>query len=142
MTDVDSDNFLVKQNGQLLVTPLLLALILVEISDIVFAIDSIPAIFAITDDPFIVFTSNIFAILGMRALYSLVADLLGRLRFLHIGLAFVLAFVGGKMLLAPIFKVPVMVSLAVIIGLIAGSALISMLVPDRSRRAVRDKVSS
>jgi tellurite resistance protein TerC len=126
-THTDQRGFLVRLDGRWLATPLLLALILVEISDIVFALDSIPAIFAITSDQFIVFTSNIFAILGMRALYSLLADFLVRLKYLHVGLAVVLVFVGAKMLLAPIIKIPVIASLAVVIGVIGGSALLSLL---------------
>lgn len=124
---VDSDDFVVRQNGRLLATPLLLSLMLVEISDLVFAIDSIPAIFAITPDPFIVFTSNIFAVLGLRAMYSLVADFLVRFRFLHVGLALVLVFVGAKMLLASVFKISAVASLAAVVALMAGSAMVSVL---------------
>jgi tellurite resistance protein TerC len=131
----DSDDFLVRQNGRLLATPLLLSLILVEISDLVFAIDSIPAIFAITPDPFIVFTSNIFAVLGLRAMYSLLVDFLVRLRFLHVGLALVLIFVGAKMLLAPVFTISAIASLAVVVALLVGSAMVSVLSPGLRWRA-------
>jgi tellurite resistance protein TerC len=121
--------FFVRRNGQLLATPLLLSLILVEISDIVFALDSIPAVFAITSDQFIVFTSNVFAVLGMRALYSLLAEFLVRLKFLHVGLAVVLVFVGAKMVLEPFIKVPVIASLAVVVVAIGGAALVSLVAP-------------
>ena len=131
----DSDDFAVRRNGRLLATPLLLTLILVEISDLVFAIDSIPAIFAITPDPFIVFTSNIFAVLGLRAMYSLLADFLVRLRFLHLGLALVLVFVGAKMLLASVFTISALASLAVVVALIAGSSVVSVLAPGLQWRA-------
>ena len=121
--------FFVRRNGQLLATPLLLSLILVEISDVVFALDSIPAVFAITSDQFIVFTSNVFAVLGMRALYSLLAEFLVRLKFLHVGLAVVLVFVGGKMVLEPFIKIPVIASLAVVVAAIGGAALVSLFGP-------------
>src|SRR5262249_18503148 len=113
LVQTNCEKFLVQRNGRLLATPLLLSLFLIEISDVVFAMDSIPAIFAITKDPFIVFTSNIFAVLGVRALYSLLASFLVRLRFLHVGLALVLAFVGMKMLLADVVVIPVLASLTV-----------------------------
>jgi tellurite resistance protein TerC len=135
VSDLDSDEFLVRRKGALSATPLLLALLLVEITDVVFAIDSIPAIFAVTADPFIVFTSNIFAVLGLRVMYSLLVGFLLRLRFLHVGLALVLAFVGSKMLLTPFFKIPVIVSLVVTVALIGGSAAVSVLVPDKLRRS-------
>jgi len=131
--------FFVRRNGQWLATPLLLSLILVEISDVVFALDSIPAVFAITSDQFIVFTSNVFAVLGMRALYSLLAEFLVRLKFLHVGLAVVLGFVGAKMVLEPFIKVPVIASLAVVGVAIGGAALGSLLAPLlANRRAASD----
>jgi tellurite resistance protein TerC len=142
LTATNHDAFFVRRNGQLLATPLLLSLMLVEISDVVFALDSIPAVFAITSDQFIVFTSNIFAVLGMRALYSLLAEYLVRLKFLHVGLAVVLVFVGGKMVLAPFIKIPVIASLAVVLGAIGGAALVSLLAPSlpllANRRATKD----
>ena len=128
-TPTDQGEFVVRRGGRLLATPLLLSLVLVEISDVIFALDSIPAIFAITSDQFIVFTSNIFAVLGMRALYSLLAQFLVRLRFLHVGLAVVLVFVGAKMLLTPFIKIPAITSLAVVVGVIGCSALASLLAP-------------
>ena len=107
-------------------TPLFLALIAVETTDLIFAVDSIPAIFAITTDPFIVFTSNAFALLGLRSLYFLLADAADRFRFLKVGLAAVLIFVGGKMLLSEIIKIDPVPSLAVIIAIIGASVVASL----------------
>lgn len=107
-------------------TLLFVVLLLIETSDLLFAVDSIPAIFAVTRDPFLVYTSNIFAILGLRSLYFLLADLIGRLHYLKYGLAAVLAFVGVKMLLSEIRPIPVAVSLGVIAGLLALSAAASL----------------
>jgi tellurite resistance protein TerC len=101
-------------------------LVVVETTDIIFAIDSIPAIFAVTTDTFLVFTSNAFAILGLRALYFLLAGMIGRFAYLKIGLAFVLAFVGAKMLISEFYKVPIWLSLVVIAGAIAVSILVSL----------------
>jgi tellurite resistance protein TerC len=121
--------FLTRQRGRLMMTPLLLALIAVELSDVVFALDSIPAIFAVTQDPFIVFTSNIFAILGLRAMYFLLAGIIERFHRLKTGLAFVLVFVGAKMLMARVYHVPIGVSLLVIAATIGGSVVWSVLRP-------------
>ena len=107
--------------------PLFLALLMVEAADLVFAVDSVPAIFAITTDPFIVYTSNIFAILGLRALYFLVAGVAGRLQLLTDGLAMVLTCVGTKMLIAPWYHVPVAASLAIVAVLIGASVIASLL---------------
>src|SRR5574343_1340101 len=107
-------------------TPLFLALVLVEFSDVIFAVDSIPAIFAITTDPFIVLTSNIFAILGLRAMYFLLADLADRFSLLKYGLALVLMFIGVKMLLIDLFKIPVVFSLGVVAAIIATSIILSL----------------
>jgi tellurite resistance protein TerC len=115
-------------------TPLLPVLILVEISDVIFAVDSIPAIFAITTDPFIVLTSNIFAILGLRAMYFLLADLANRFTLLKYGLALVLAFIGSKMLLLDVVKIPVAISLAVIATIIATAVFLSLRRERRARR--------
>jgi tellurite resistance protein TerC len=116
-------------------TPLFLVLILIGVTDIVFAVDSIPAIFAITNDPFIVMTSNIFAILGLRALYFLLADLAERFRLLSYGLALVLMFVGIKMLVVEFYKIPVFVALGVVVSLIAASVVASLLLPERGKAA-------
>jgi len=107
-------------------TPLFLVLVLVEITDLIFAVDSIPAIFAITTDPFIVLTSNIFAILGLRAMYFLLADMADRFALLKYGLAVVLMFVGAKMILLDVFKIPVLVSLGVVAAIIATSIVLSL----------------
>lgn len=108
------------------VTPLFLVLVLVELSDVIFAVDSIPAIFAITTDPFIVLTSNIFAILGLRAMYFLLADMADRFSLLKYGLAMVLMFIGVKMMLMDIYKIPVGVSLGVVAAIIATSVVLSL----------------
>lgn len=110
--------FLVRQAGRWVATPLLAVLVLVEVTDIVFAVDSIPAIFAVTQQPFLVFTSNAFAILGLRAMYFLLADLIHRFVYLKLGLALVLVWVGIKMLLLDLYKIPTGVSLAVVAALL------------------------
>ena len=128
------DKFSVVRNGRLYATPLLLALVAVEFTDVIFAVDSIPAIFAITTDPFIVFTSNIFAILGLRSLYFLLAGIIDKFAYLKLGLSAVLIFVGTKMLLADVYKVPIVASLAVIAGVLGLSIVISLLKAPRSTR--------
>lgn len=120
------ERFSIRRNGVRYFTPLFLVLILIEASDLVFAVDSIPAIFAITTDPFIVATSNIFAIMGLRALYFLLADIAERFHLLKYGLAIVLAFIGTKMLLMPWLHVPVTLSLAVVISVIGLSIVASL----------------
>ncbi|MDD2664896.1 MAG: TerC family protein [Dechloromonas sp.] len=120
------ERFIVHQDGIRYVTPLFLALVLVEISDLIFAVDSIPAIFAITGDPFIVLTSNIFAILGLRAMYFLLADMAGRFSLLKYGLAAVLVFIGVKMLLIDLYKIPIGFSLAVVATFIGISIALSL----------------
>lgn len=119
------DRFWVLENGRRVATPLFMALLMVEITDVIFAIDSIPAIFAVTRDPFIVFTSNIFAILGLRSLFFLLADLMDRFVYLKVGLSAVLIFVGGKMALIDFVKIPPPVSLAVVLSLLGGAVLAS-----------------
>jgi len=113
--------FFVREGGRWVATPLFLALASIEVADVVFAVDSIPAVFAVTSDPFVVFTSNIFAILGLRALYFLLADMVGRFAYLKTGLSAVLVFVGAKMLVAGWVKVPPAASLSVIAGILAVS---------------------
>jgi tellurite resistance protein TerC len=120
------ERFFVRQDGLRYATPLLLALVLVEISDVIFAVDSIPAIFAITGDPFIVLTSNVFAILGLRAMYFLLADMAGRFSLLKYGLAAVLVFIGVKMLLIDVYKIPIGFSLAVVAAFIGISIALSL----------------
>jgi tellurite resistance protein TerC len=129
------ERFTVRQNGVLWFTPLFLVLVLIEITDLVFAVDSIPAIFAVTDDPFIVFTSNIFAILGLRALYFLLADVADRFHLLKYGLALVLVFVGAKMLILDFYKIPILIALGVVALVIAASVAASLLVPKPLRGA-------
>lgn len=118
-------SFLVRENGRWLATPLLLVLVAVEASDLLFAVDSIPAIFAITRDPFLVFTSNIFALLGLRSLYFLLAGVIARFAYLKVGLAVVLVFVGCKMLLADVYKFPITLSLGIIASVLGLSMLVS-----------------
>ncbi len=130
--ELHGSRFFVRQAGKWVATPLLSVLVLVEITDIIFAVDSIPAIFAVTQEPFLVFTANAFAILGLRAMYFLLADLIHRFTYLKTGLAFVLVWVGAKMLLLMVdVKIPTLVSLAVVIGIITVSILLSL-------RATRD----
>jgi tellurite resistance protein TerC len=130
------DRFFVKEAGKWLATPLFLVLIIIEVTDLVFAVDSIPAIFAVTSDPFIVFTSNIFAILGLRSMYFLLAGVMEKFHLLKIGLAVVLAFVGVKMLLIDVYKIPILASLAVIVAVIGGSIGLSFLFPQRAKEAL------
>ena len=120
-------NFFVRENGQLFATPLFLVLLVVEITDVTFAVDSIPAVFGITRDPFIVFTSNVFAILGLRALYFLLAAVLEKLEYLKVGLALVLIFVGAKMIAEPWLKISVELSLGIVIGMLLLTVLLSLL---------------
>ncbi|RAM62095.1 membrane protein [Herbaspirillum rubrisubalbicans] len=131
--DYDGEKFTTRINGVRYFTPLMLVLLLIEISDVIFAVDSIPAIFAITKDPFIVFTSNMFAIMGLRALYFLLADSAERFHLLKYGLALVLLFVGGKMLLSIWFHVPVLISLS-IVGAILLVSIIASLVLSRDKK--------
>jgi tellurite resistance protein TerC len=121
----DGQHFFTIENGRRLATPLFLTLLLVEVCDVIFAVDSIPAIFAVTSDPFIVFTSNIFAILGLRSLFFLLASLVEKFVHLKVGLAAVLVFVGAKMLLVDVIKLPPWVSLGVVAALLGGAVLVS-----------------
>ena len=127
-TENHGEKFMVMKDGVRYFTPLFLVLILIEVSDLIFAVDSIPAIFAITTDPFIVFTSNIFAIMGLRALYFLLADVADRFHLLKFGLAFVLTFIGIKMLIMPWYHVPLAASLTIVAVLIGMSVIASLLV--------------
>ena len=127
MTDsYESGRFFVREGGRRVATPLLMVLMLVEVSDIIFAVDSIPAIFAVTQEPFIVFASNVFAILGLRALYFLLADLVHRFVYLKLGLAVVLVWVGAKMLLLDVVHVPTLLSLSVVVVVISASIYLSL----------------
>ena len=120
------EHFKARVNGRWMLTPLALALIVIDVMDLVFAVDSIPAVFAITRDPFIVYTSNICAILGLRSLYFLVAKMITRFVYLKTGLAIVLAFVGAKMMLRDVFEIPTLLSLAFVVGVLAATICISM----------------
>jgi tellurite resistance protein TerC len=119
-------HFLIRQSGRLVATPLLLCLALIEISDVIFALDSVPAIFGVTLDPFIVFTSNIFAILGLRSLYFAIASLIGRFEYLKIGLSLVLVFIGAKMTISGWVHISSFVSLAVVAALLGSSIVFSL----------------
>jgi len=127
-----AEKFTVMRDGVRWFTPMFLVLVLIETSDVIFAVDSIPAIFAVTTDPFIVFTSNIFAIMGLRSLYFLLADLNGRFHLLKYGLAFVLVFVGTKMLIVDFYKVPIGLALG-IVALILLSSIAASLIATRKR---------
>jgi tellurite resistance protein TerC len=122
----DGENFFTRENGKRLATPLLAVLVLVEATDLIFAVDSIPAIFAVTRDPFLVFTSNIFAILGLRSLYFLLAGVIDRFVYLKPALAMVLCFVGVKMLISGVYHVPIALSLGVIFSTLAGAVVLSL----------------
>lgn len=132
--DFHGKHFFVVEAGRKLATPLLLVLILVELTDLVFAIDSIPAIFGVTTDPFIVFTSNIFAVLGLRSLYFLLAAVVERFHLLKYGLALILSFVGFKMLAERYIEIDIVVSLSIILGLLALSITASLIWPRRETR--------
>ncbi|HHG1297558.1 TPA: TerC family protein [Klebsiella pneumoniae] len=126
MTDkIESERFFTRKNGVLFATPLLLVLILVELSDVIFAVDSIPAIFAVTTDPFIVLTSNLFAILGLRAMYFLLAGVAERFSMLKYGLSVILVFIGVKMLIVDFYHIPIAISLGVVGGILAVTLLIN-----------------
>ena len=131
---LEGERFFVIKDGVRMMTPLFLALVLVELTDVIFAVDSIPAVFAITTDPFIVLTSNLFAILGLRAMYFLMADLGDRFELLKYGLAVILVFIGTKMLMVEWVKIPVLVSLAVVASILAISVAASLWHSAKARR--------
>jgi tellurite resistance protein TerC len=122
----DGEKFFTVENGKKIATPLLLVIALVGLTDVIFAVDSIPAIFAITTDPFIVLTSNIFAILGLRAMYFLLAAVAAKFHLLSYGLAVILVFIGTKMLLIDVYKIPVLVSLGVVVAILAVTMVLSL----------------
>ncbi len=134
------DRFFVRRGGVLFATPLLLVLMVVESTDLVFALDSIPAIFGVTRDPFIVYTSNIFAILGLRALYFLLAGVVDRFRYLKLGLSVILVFIGAKMLLHHLYDMPVTVSLLVVLSVLAVSIIASLIRPVGRISADRERL--
>ena len=137
-TGFHGEQFFVRQNGALWATPMFLVLLLIEASDVIFAVDSIPAIFAVTTDPFIVFTSNIFAIMGLRALYFLLADMADRFHLLKYGLAIVLVFIGGKMLAAPWFHIPIQWSLSIVGSIILISVILSLTLSQKDNTPTGD----
>lgn len=136
------EKFFVKLDGRRFATPLFLVLLLVETTDLIFAVDSIPAIFAITQDPFIVYTSNVFAILGLRSLYFALAGIMNYFHYLKLGLAFVLIFVGTKMTLIDIYKIPIGVSLSVVAGILLLSIVASLVWPRRTQPELLTKEPS
>jgi len=129
--DYHADHFFVKQGRQYAATPLFIVLLVVETTDIIFAVDSIPAILGITMDPFIVYTSNVFAILGLRALYFALAGVMRLFHYLHYGLSAILVFVGAKMLLADVYKLPVGVALGGIAGILLIAVIASVMRPQQ-----------
>jgi tellurite resistance protein TerC len=134
-TAFDAQKFFVRREGRLVGTALVPVLIVIETTDVMFAVDSVPAILAITRDPFIVYTSNIFAILGLRALYFLLAGVMGMFAYLKYGLCFVLSFVGVKMLISDFYKIPITVSLGVVAGILALSIAASLVFPPAAESA-------
>ena len=137
----EGDKFFVRRAGRLLATPLFIVLLVVESTDLVFAVDSIPAIFAVTENPFIVYTSNVFAILGLRSLYFLLAGVVDKFHYLKLGLSVVLVFVGIKMVIVDLYKIPIGLSLGVIATILTTSIVASLI---RSRRLekLQESVSS
>jgi tellurite resistance protein TerC len=124
--DYDGESFWTLENGKKVATPLFMVICLIALTDVIFAVDSIPAIFAITNDPFIVLTSNVFAILGLRAMYFLLASVANKFHLLNYGLAVILIFIGTKMCLIDVYKIPVLFSLGVVIGILVITMLLSV----------------
>jgi tellurite resistance protein TerC len=122
----DGENFWTQENGKKIATPLFMVICLIAFTDVIFAVDSIPAIFAITNDPFIVLTSNVFAILGLRAMYFLLAAVANKFHLLNYGLALILVFIGAKMCLIDIYKIPVLFSLGVVVAILVLTMILSM----------------
>lgn len=129
------DRFFAKIDGKKYATPMFIVLLVIETTDVIFAVDSIPAILAITNNPFIVYTSNVFAILGLRALYFALAGIMGLFHYLHYGLSVILVFVGGKMLIVDIYKIPVEISLMVVLGILVVSVILSKAFPPKVKTA-------
>jgi tellurite resistance protein TerC len=136
--DYHGGHFFIRNAGKLMATPLFLVLVLVETTDLIFAVDSIPAIFAVTEDPFLVYTSNIFAILGLRSLYFVLAGVMDKFVYLKLGLSAILVFVGAKMLLTEIYKIPATVSLLVVVSMLAVAVVASMRKNKRDERLATD----
>jgi len=134
--NVQGDRFFIREKGKLVATPLFLALLVVESTDVIFAVDSIPAVLAVTTDPFIVYTSNVFAILGLRALFFLLAGVMEMFHYLRVGLSFVLCFVGIKMVIVDFYKIPIGASLGVVAGILLLSILASVLKQRKEERSL------
>ena len=132
-SEFDGEKLTTIRNGVRYATPMLLVVLMIGVTDVIFAVDSIPAIFAITTDPFIVLTSNVFAILGLRAMYFMLADMADRFHLLNYGLAAVLCFIGIKMLIMDFYKIPIVVALGAVFVLVAGSMVASMMIPAKER---------
>lgn len=128
------EKFFIRKNALIYSTPLLLVLIFIEISDLIFALDSIPAIFAVTDDPFIIFTSNIFAILGLRSLYFLLSHMAARFHLLRYGIAIMLTFIGVKMLIEPWFDIPILIALSAVVAILGTTVCLSLYIPPRIKK--------
>jgi tellurite resistance protein TerC len=129
--EYDNGNFFTVKNGKKLATPLFVVLIATEFTDLVFAFDSIPAIFAVTNDPFIIYTSNIFAILGLRAMYFALAGVIDKFHYLKVGLSMILIFIGFKMLIIDLYKIPIGYSLGAIALILIASVVLSLLKPQK-----------
>ncbi len=138
--DLDGQRFFTRVDGKLAATPLFIALLVIETTDVIFAVDSVPAIFAVTSDPFIVYTSNVFAILGLRSMYFLLGSLVAQFRYLKPALVMILWFVGAKLMLSDVVKIPVTVSLATIGGILALAIVLSLLRPAPSSLARKEEV--
>jgi len=130
--DYVGGKFFTRLDGRRWATPLMVVLVLIETTDLIFAVDSVPAVLAVSRDPFIIYTSNVFAILGLRSLYFALAGMMNRFQYLHYGLAVILTFVGTKMLLADVVKVPIQLALGVVLGVLALSIVISLLASAKS----------
>ena len=128
-SEYHDDKFFIRKNSVLMATPLFIVLLVIETTDLIFAVDSIPAIFGVTQDPFIVYTSNVFAILGLRALYFALAGIIDQFHYLKYGLSLILVFIGTKMLIADFYKIPIFLALAIVLLILISSVIISILKP-------------
>ncbi|HRK58150.1 MAG TPA: TerC family protein, partial [Candidatus Kapabacteria bacterium] len=133
-----NDKFFIKRLGHTIATPLFVVLILIESTDVIFAVDSIPAVLAVSKDPFIIYTSNIFAILGLRTLYFALAGIVHIFHYLNAGMAIILMFIGAKMLISDIYKLPIEIALGVVIAILIGSVVLSLLIPHQSETTVQN----
>lgn len=136
--EYDGQKFFTRKNGKRLATPLLTVLIAIEATDLAFAVDSIPAIFAITDEPFIVFTANALAVLGLRSLYFALAGIIHKFIYLKFGLALILVFVGVKMLVSDVYHMPAVLSLGIVLGILVGTVVVSLMSPQAATSSESD----